>query len=81
MDPGVLRHFGNEGIDQRLALRLGVDGREMRVGHHRTHQPPGLAGVDEIVDDQQPLAAAAAEFCHFGRNALETFRSPCLVWS
>src|SRR6185312_11029946 len=52
VNPGVLRHFGDEGIDQRLALGLGVDGGEMRVRHHRTHQPPGLAGVDEVVDDQ-----------------------------
>src|SRR4029078_10832956 len=38
---------------------------------HRTHQPPGLAGVDEVVDDQQPLAGAAAKFCYLGRNTLE----------
>ena len=48
-DPGVLRHFGNERIDKRPALRLGVDGGKMRVGHHVAHQTSGLAGVDEIV--------------------------------
>ena len=30
-NPGVLRHFGDEGVDQRLAHRLGVDRGEMRV--------------------------------------------------
>src|SRR4051812_42092539 len=48
-DPGVLRHLGDEGIDQRPAFGLGVDGGEMRVRHHLAHQPPGLAGVDEII--------------------------------
>ena len=38
----------------------------MRVRHHRAHQSPGLAGVDEVVDDQEPLAGAAAELCHLG---------------
>ena len=32
----------------------------MRIGDHVAHQPCGLAGVDEIVDDQQSLAGAAA---------------------
>src|SRR5579863_6436376 len=54
--PGVLRDLGDEGIDQRPALRLGIDRGEMRLRHHVAHQPPGLAGVDEIVDDQEPLA-------------------------
>src|SRR5882672_4046677 len=31
-DPGVLRHLGDEGIDHRLAQRLGVDAGEMRLG-------------------------------------------------
>ena len=30
-DPGVLRHFGDEGVDQRPAHRLGIDGGEMRL--------------------------------------------------
>ena len=56
------------------ALRLGVNGREMGVRHHLAHQPAGLAGVDEVIDDQQALAGAAAEFCHFGRNALQNLQ-------
>ena len=66
MDPGVLRHFRNVGIDQRTPLWLGVDGGEMGVRQQRAHQPAGLAGVDEIVDDQQALASAAAELCDVG---------------
>ena len=31
VDPGVLRHLGDEGVDQRPAHRLGIDGREMRL--------------------------------------------------
>ena len=42
----------------------------MRVRHHLAHQPPGLAGVDEIIDDQKPLAGAAAEFCGSGKGLL-----------
>src|SRR6202163_2510371 len=74
VDPCVLRHLGDKRVDQRPALRLGVDRRKMRIRHHRAHQPAGLAGVDEIVDDQKSLAGAAAEFCHFGRNALESLQ-------
>src|SRR5207247_10073653 len=68
--PGVLRYFGNERIDQWPALRLGVDGGKMRVRHHVAHQPSGLAGIDEVVDDQEPVAGPAAERCGIGRNAL-----------
>ena len=32
-DPGVLRHSGDEGINQRTPHRFGVDGGEMRVRH------------------------------------------------
>src|SRR6185312_2627723 len=34
VDPGVLADLGDEGVDHRPALRLGVDGREMRLRHH-----------------------------------------------
>src|SRR5712691_20829 len=30
-DPGVLRHFGDEGVDQRTPHRLGVHRCEMRI--------------------------------------------------
>src|SRR4029079_16405544 len=71
VNPRVLRHFRNERVDQWLTLRLGVNSCEMGVGHHRTHPPPRLAGIDEVVDDQQPLATTAAQFCHCRRNALK----------
>src|SRR3974390_3268815 len=63
MDPGVLRYFGDEGTALRPPLWLGVDSREMGVGQHLTHQRAGLARVDEVIDDQQPLAGASAQFC------------------
>src|ERR1700694_3292722 len=70
-NPGVLRYFGDEGVDQRPSLRLGVDGCEMRRWQHVTHQPCGLAGIDEIVNDQQSLAGPAAKLCDLGRYALQ----------
>src|ERR1700694_5315245 len=70
-NPGVLRHFGNKSVDQRPSHRLRIHRCEMRVGDHLTHQPPGLAGVDEVVDDQESLAGAAAELGGVGGNALE----------
>ncbi len=35
------------------------------------HHARGLAGVDQVVDDQQALAAAAAELCVSADNALQ----------
>ena len=52
IDPGVLRNLGHEGVDQRAALRLGVDGGEMRLRQHGAHEARGLAGVGQVVDDQ-----------------------------
>src|SRR5260370_17551068 len=43
----------------------------MRVRHNVADQPPGLAGIDEIVDDQQALPGAAAECGCVSRNALQ----------
>src|SRR5258705_13476394 len=51
-DPGVLRDFGNKRVDQRPPHRFCINRCEMRLGNHLAHQPPGLAGVDEIIDDQ-----------------------------
>src|SRR6267154_3516895 len=73
-DPGGLRHFGDESVDQRPPHRFGINRCEMRVRNHLAHQPPGLAGVDEIIDDQQSLASAAAEFRGVSRNALENLQ-------
>src|ERR1700704_3274177 len=50
-DPGVLRHFGDEGIDHRLAQRLGVDAGEMRLGQDLAHQLGGAAGGDPVGRD------------------------------
>ena len=47
----------------------------MRVRQHVAHQARGLAGVDEIVDDQEALAGAAAELCGLGRDALQDLQS------
>ena len=58
INPGVLRDFGDESVDHRPALRLGVDRREMRLRQQRAHHLRGRAGVDEIVDDQHLLARA-----------------------
>src|ERR1700756_4098560 len=78
-DPGVLRHLGDVGVDQRAALGLGIDSCEMRVGQHLAHQLAGLAGIDEVVDDQKALAGAAAELGGLLRNALEHFQVALLV--
>ena len=77
IDPGVLRHFGDERVDQRPALRLGVDGRRNAPPASSRAPAGGLAGVDEVVDDQQPLAGAAAEFGRSAETPLSTCRSPC----
>ena len=41
VDPGILRHFGDKGINQRPSRGLGIDGGEMRVGQEvgRTLRP------------------------------------------
>src|ERR1700733_12185021 len=61
VDPGVLGHFGNEGVDQRPAHGLGVDRGEMRARQQRANDLGGLAGVDEIVDDQHARTVALAQ--------------------
>lgn len=81
-DPGVLRHFGNKSIDG-AALRLGVDGGEMRIRQHVADQPPCFAGIDEVVDDQQPLCQCRrGERGGIRRDALPRLSvTPCLLWS
>src|SRR5262249_37664055 len=71
VDPRILRHFGDKCIDHRPPLRLGIDGGKMRLRHHLTHQRAGLAGVDEVVDDEESLAGTAADLRGLLRNALE----------
>src|SRR5262245_32435357 len=58
IDPRVLRHLGYEGMAHRRACRFGVDGGEMRVGQHLAHDPGGLAGVGQVVDQKDALAPA-----------------------
>src|SRR3974377_1678467 len=48
---------------KRAPHRLGVDRGEMGFGQQIAHDPRGLAGVDEVIDDQQVLAARGAELC------------------
>ncbi len=59
-DPSVLRHFSDEGVDQFAALRLGVNGGEVGAGEHFANDASGVAGVHEIVNDQD-LTAIAGE--------------------
>ncbi len=74
IDPGVLRHLGDEGVDERPPLRLGVDGGEMRVRQHRAHDRSGAAGIDKIVDDQDALALPASGFGHRVADRLQNRR-------
>src|SRR3982074_3667921 len=71
IDPGVLRHLGNERVDHRPAHGLGVDGREMRLGQQFAHHLRGLSGIDEIVDNQHALAAPATYADDVGGDTLE----------
>src|SRR4051812_17077044 len=59
IDPGVLGHFGDEGVDQRPAHRLGIDRCEVRAREKLAHHLGGLSGVDQIVDNQHALALRA----------------------
>src|SRR6516225_4120231 len=56
VDPGILRHLGDEGIDERTPHRLGVDGGEMRSRQQSPHHLPGPARVNEIVYNQHPAS-------------------------
>ena len=70
-DPGILRDFRDERIDQRASHRLGVDGGEMRLGQDVAHQLGGLPGVDQVVHHQKTFAAAGAERHHGFGHGLE----------
>ena len=61
VDPGVLAHLGDEGVDQRPPGGFGVHGRVMAFGHHLADQPRGLAGVDQVVDHQDRRALPAGK--------------------
>jgi hypothetical protein len=51
----------------------------MCVRQQAAHELSGLAGIDEIVDDQKPLASAATEFGRFLRNPLQHLQVALLV--
>ncbi len=61
VDPCVLADLGDERIDQRPALRLGIDGREMRPGQHGPDHRGRLAGIGQINDDEHTFAAVFAQ--------------------
>src|SRR5262245_7748475 len=43
----------------------------MRLGQHLAHYRGGLAGIDEVIDDQHALAAPAADADDTARHVLE----------
>ena len=59
VDPGVLAHLGDEGVDHRLSVRLDVDGREVGVRVHVPERGDGLPGVREVVHDDRAAVFAA----------------------
>lgn len=59
-NPGVLADFGNERVHHFAALGLGVDGGEVGAGEHFADGAGGVAGIDEVVDDQD-IAALLGE--------------------
>src|SRR5262249_33433097 len=71
IDPGVLRYLGDERVDHGSAHGFGVAGRVMRLGQHLAYPLSGFAGIDEIIDDQPPLAAPAADADDAARHVLE----------
>src|SRR5450631_2514529 len=71
IDPGVLRHLGDEGIDERTAERLCIDRRDMRLGQYRANEFDRRARIGEIIDDEQAFAAAAHGL---RQNAFQDFR-------
>jgi hypothetical protein len=76
VDPGVLRHFGDEGVDMRPSLRLCIDRREMSFCQDLASDERRRTGVDEVVDDEDP--PAIAEPRNIFRDRLQYFR-PALL--
>src|SRR5262249_29163320 len=52
IDPGILRHFGDERVDHGPPHGLGIDGGEMRLGEDGPHHLGGPAERDQIIHDQ-----------------------------
>src|SRR3954452_18931468 len=59
-DPGVLADLRDERVDDRAAEGLGVDGGKVGLGQHLADDAAGLAGVDQVVDDE-PAGTVAAD--------------------
>src|SRR5215831_21220935 len=74
IDPGVLRHFGDERVDHRPAHRLGIDRGEMGARQYPTHNFRGLAGIDQVVDDENARAPATAARDHAGGDVFENLQ-------
>src|SRR5215467_8945353 len=55
IDPGVLRHLGDESVNRWPAHGLCVDRGKMRLRQHVAHDTRGFAGVDQVVDNQNTL--------------------------
>ena len=66
-DPCVLGDLGDVAVDHRLALRLGIDGREMGLWVERAYHLKRPARIDQIVDDQEcprhrAISSASGDF-------------------
>ena len=62
VDPGVLADFGDEGVDGGNAGRLGIDAGKMRLWQHLAHFQRRLAGIGQIVDDENAFAGFFQQF-------------------
>src|SRR5262249_2391413 len=70
IDPGVLRHLGDEGVDQWPAHGLCVDRGKMRLRQHVAHHARGFAGVAHAVVNNTVLLLRP-QFLHLVRYSLE----------
>jgi hypothetical protein len=69
--PGVLRQLGDESVDHRHALRLGVDRREVGIGEQVAHDLGVLAGVGQVADVEHARPPAVADRLDRRRDVLE----------
>jgi hypothetical protein len=70
IDPGILRDLGDERVDQGASHRLCIHSGEMRVRQQVAHDARGLAGIDQVVDDQHALSLRVQPR-HLGRDAFD----------
>lgn len=62
MDPLVLLKFFHAGIDDGATGGLGVEGGEVSLREELADDAGGLAGVDEVVDEEVAVAVAGDAF-------------------